>query len=758
MNNFAIYSRQNVSKCCISVIPIIQVKKQLLLFLTFLFFIVQASLGNNCSETASVLSDKDDYAPGETAYFTAAGFEIGEAVEFHVLHIDNVPNTGGGHLPWTVVDGSSDDFDGEANGIVETSWYVNPDDSFNSTFQLTAVGLSSGIETVHGFTDDTPIPSNIVDGDAITTSYNSSLDELTITVDWEWSGSPNPDKVVGVAVFADLNGDGLTPNNDDNPSTWSAPGLGTPSNEFLGQIASSSINGTVSPSGDTTDSGIASKAFTYEGLSADTPALLFPYGLNPQTAQGVSGSFSIVYSGVTSIPGHICVITYDIHTDGGTIEPSGVDGAGGVQGSIDDTNGGNHSPVSAGPLNNGDNSREAGLGNVTIGCDDPLNENCPNPINASPSCNALKIIVVLDESGSIDSNTENDVEEASLALAEALIGTGAQLAFVEFATTAAIGNYGGYTNWNLVDQAYYDALNDTDNTNDGLVDLYGDWSNTTSQYTNWEDALLKVLDLNAIMTADIVLFMTDGEPNRSINNFGNPTQDGNHVQDAVEVACQIKLQGTHMFALGIGNVTAANLIAVTGPILDDGPGDPTETPLTADYGLITSGDLTACFLDIAQNSCNNDLQLDKTVYAGHDSGAGCDGAKTIPNPNNSEVTYCFTITNAGQQTISNLDFSDLDINIDENDLSPPFVTSIASGASVTYYYQETLSGGTTFPFNNTATVTGETPVGDPLSDSSSAEVTEPLCDPGASCINLDDVPLEGCTATVPSNYDAGNAW
>ncbi|WP_435413681.1 proprotein convertase P-domain-containing protein, partial [Psychroserpens mesophilus] len=393
---------------------------------------------------------------------------------------------------------------------------------------------------------------------------------------------------------------------------------------------------------------------------------------------------------------------------------------------------------------------------------------CINPINPSPSCNALNVIVVLDESGSIDSSTESQVEAASLALANALKDTGAELAFVEFASSADIPTYGGFTGWNTVNQAYIDGLN---NATTGLVAQYGSNANTTDQFTNWEDALLKVLDLNAIMTADIVLFMTDGNPNRSVDGSGNPTSSGDHVQDAADQACLIKQQGSHIFSLGVGSdINVTNLISVTGPIQDDGPGNPTLTVLSADYGLISAGDLTQCFLDIAQSGCNNDLALEKTVYAGHNNGAGCDGAKIIPNPNDSKVTYCFTITNDGDQTINNMDFSDSDIGIDENDLTPAFQTSMTSGQSITYYYETTFSGGQSFPFLNTAEVTGETPTGDPLSDSSSAEVTEPLCNPpglttenGAVCaenqtsIDLSTLVSSGGTVSYHSSQiDADN--
>ncbi|MFK7782500.1 proprotein convertase P-domain-containing protein, partial [Psychroserpens sp.] len=345
---------------------------------------------------------------------------------------------------------------------------------------------------------------------------------------------------------------------------------------------------------------------------------------------------------------------------------------------------------------------------------------CTNPINPSPSCNNFNVVVVLDESGSIDEVTEAQVEAASFALANALLDTGASLAFVEFAETGDIPTYGGFSGWNEVDQAYIDGLN---NQSTGIVAQYGENDNTTGPLTNWEDALNKVLELNVVQVADIVLFMTDGNPTAD-SSGGTGTSLGN----ALDESCEVKQMGSHIFMLGVGTgIEANNLAEISGPIVDDGPANPTLTVLSADYGLISAGDITQCFLDIAQSGCNNNLTLEKSVYAGHDGGVGCSGEETISNPNDSKVTYCFTVSNGGDQVINNLEFSDSDIGIDESNLTPAFQTSIASGQSVTYYYEMTFSNGQTFPFLNTAEVTGETPTGDPLSDSSSAEVTESLC-------------------------------
>ncbi len=101
-----------------------------------------------------VLTDRPDYAPGETATVMAGGFTPGEVVELQVLHVDGTPNTGTGHEPWQVIDGADGDLDGAADGSIETTWLVPADDSLGSVFEITATGLTSGGRASAQFTDD----------------------------------------------------------------------------------------------------------------------------------------------------------------------------------------------------------------------------------------------------------------------------------------------------------------------------------------------------------------------------------------------------------------------------------------------------------------------------------------------------------------------------------------------------------------------------------------------------------------------------
>lgn len=111
---------------------------------------------NNERDDAAVTTDLDDYPPGATAIITGENFDPGETIELQVLHTDDIPNTGGGHEPWQITDGGAGDLDGKVDGKFKTIWYVNPDDSANSAFKLTATGLNSGEIATRYFTDSDP--------------------------------------------------------------------------------------------------------------------------------------------------------------------------------------------------------------------------------------------------------------------------------------------------------------------------------------------------------------------------------------------------------------------------------------------------------------------------------------------------------------------------------------------------------------------------------------------------------------------------
>lgn len=136
-------------------------------------------LEDRLTPSATVTTDKPDYRPDETAVITAAGFQVGETVQFQVLHTDGRPNTDDAgnyldaHAPWAVTDGGDGDLDGLANGSVLTSWAMD-EDAGNSAFSLTAAGLSSGERAETTFTDAKPtITLTATDGSAAEAGTNT---------------------------------------------------------------------------------------------------------------------------------------------------------------------------------------------------------------------------------------------------------------------------------------------------------------------------------------------------------------------------------------------------------------------------------------------------------------------------------------------------------------------------------------------------------------------------------------------------------
>src|SRR5712691_4775964 len=100
----------------------------LLLLLCPLLLLLCASAWAQTGPT--VTTDQSDYAPGSTAQITGSGFHASETVTLQVVHADGTAAGGAGHEPWTVTT--------DANGSFTASWLVNPDDSFGSSFKLTA--------------------------------------------------------------------------------------------------------------------------------------------------------------------------------------------------------------------------------------------------------------------------------------------------------------------------------------------------------------------------------------------------------------------------------------------------------------------------------------------------------------------------------------------------------------------------------------------------------------------------------------------
>src|ERR1043166_6972792 len=66
--------------------------------------------------TATLQTDRTDYAPGQTVSISVNGFQPGETVQFQVVRTDGQPDFPQGNQPWQVVDGGTGDLDGAVDG------------------------------------------------------------------------------------------------------------------------------------------------------------------------------------------------------------------------------------------------------------------------------------------------------------------------------------------------------------------------------------------------------------------------------------------------------------------------------------------------------------------------------------------------------------------------------------------------------------------------------------------------------------------
>lgn len=87
------------------------------------------------------------------------------------------------------------------------------------------------------------------------------------------------------------------------------------------------------------------------------------------------------------------------------------------------------------------------------------------------------------------------------------------------------------------------------------------------------------------------------------------------------------------------------------------------------------------------------INLEKTVYKGHNGGASCPGIEAVSDQANAPVTYCFEITNTGETYLNSLVFTDTILGIDLGNLTLISGTMpLAPGARLLYYYQSTIPG------------------------------------------------------------------
>ena len=228
----------------------------------------------------------------------------------------------------------------------------------------------------------------------------------------------------------------------------------------------------------------------------------------------------------------------------------------------------------------------------------------PNP-DLPPRC-GINVMLILDESGSIGSSgATQDVRNAAKAFIGALSGTGSKVSIIEFSTSA--NRPVGYTTV-------------TPETIASTFNPYLDNQYNPNGWTNWEDAFRLTKQANDQgPVADLVVFVTDGDPTAHNNPSGGPTTgltEGDSVAlgRAATEADLVKEQGSHVLALGVGSAvtkpqSATRLTAVSGT--DQIPPASIET---GDYTLVQNfGDLAAALAKLATELCQSSVTVTKLV-------------------------------------------------------------------------------------------------------------------------------------------------
>jgi hypothetical protein len=199
-----------------------------------------------------------------------------------------------------------------------------------------------------------------------------------------------------------------------------------------------------------------------------------------------------------------------------------------------------------------------------------------------------------------------------------------------------------------------------------------------------------------------------------------------------------------------------------GPTVGDRPGEIYEVDLagqmvlSAQFGgpSSTFNDAAACAAEPEEEPDNPAIEIEKTVYEGHDSGNSAPGGDIFEGMLDDQITYLFTVTNTGNVALTLSTFEDTVLRdsegnpIDGSDLTPALDGQVLQPGESKVFYYETAIDDEVDPWStaqgsllNEACVDGTAPDQTPVSDCDDAAVLVPeLCeDPG------DPSDGEGCT-------------
>ena len=198
-------------------------------------------------------------------------------------------------------------------------------------------------------------------------------------------------------------------------------------------------------------------------------------------------------------------------------------------------------------------------------------------------------------------------------------------------------------------------------------------------------------------------------------------EDGVALAKGDQLIQFISWEGPVTATVGIAN----GMISQVLPVVEAGT-----TPVAYSLQLIGTGTQYSAFtwappvletrdtLNAGQvmNACGAGLSFQKTVYAGHDSGASCPGGELVQGVNATLITFCFSVTNTGEVAFNNVTIEDPGLP----DFVPVNLGPLPLGASASIYFETEISGDRT----NSAHAIGSPQIGDPITATNTAIIDE----------------------------------
>lgn len=210
-----------------------------------------------------------------------------------------------------------------------------------------------------------------------------------------------------------------------------------------------------------------------------------------------------------------------------------------------------------------------------------------NPGLPSQAC-GLDIALVLDSSGSIDSDELNTMQDAFHDFVGVFLpGTPTEFSVVDFDSSASIE---------------LGLSSDVDDINDAIDNP------TSGGGTNWLSGLnaaTTTLAAGRASAPDLIIFASDGNPT-------DPGSDANALSVAVAAADSIKVGGTRIITLGIGNIAGQD--ALDPDNLKDISSD------DAYYDVASFDDLASTLQGIATDLCGGTITVTKVIDRDGDLG------------------------------------------------------------------------------------------------------------------------------------------